>query len=373
MSDGRDERQLLRDFRQATGDRKRGSSLLPLVMLGVFAICAGAGAFYFRSTISELWLSQTGGQSSNTWVLPEGKPSMGDANRCLSDGNLPCAEADLLAYLKQYPNDAHATALLAITLTQDGRHKEALYYYKRAEAMGTGTYDFYAGYAKTLDTLGDTDGAIAKNQAALRLVPSLVDVRGDLADELVRKGRAKEALDLLTSFDDELESKGYPPYFKEQIRRIKQNMGGEFAKEAESPNAPLSPTNPHQTLVRGEPDRGSLAVPVSIDGEDARLFTVDSGASVIAMPSADAERLRKRGLIRQGDERGSRQIQLANGTIVTASVFNLRSVKVGDCEVEDVEAAFYPGDGPRLLGQSFLKRFKSWSIDNSKRTLTLNN
>ncbi len=371
MSDSQDGRKTLRDFKPATTQHKRRGA--PLIVLGIFAICAGAGAFAFKDLLLEMWPLKPQNQTNNTWVLPEGTPSMGDAELCLQGANLPCAEADMLAYLKQYPKDLHATALLAITLTRDGRHKEALYYYKRAEAMGVGTYDFYAGYAKTLDTLGDTDGAMSKNQAAIRLVPSLVDVRGDLADEMVRKGRAKEALELLTSFDDQLAAKGYKPYFTEQIRRIKLNMGGEFAKETASQDAPHLPANPHQTLVIGEPDGGSLAVPSSIDGAEVQLFTVDSGASLVAMPFADAERLRKRGLIRQGDDRGFRQIQLANGTVTMAHVYNLQSVKVGDCEVDDVEAAVYSGDGPRLLGQSFLKRFKSWSIDNRKRTLTLNN
>jgi clan AA aspartic protease (TIGR02281 family) len=369
MSNDQDGRQSLRDFKPI--EHKRGGA--PLIVLGLLVICAGAGALTFQKTLLDMWTSTQQNQTNNTWVLPEGTPSMGDAEHCLRGDNLPCAEADMLAYLKQYPKDSHATALLAITLTRDGRHKEALYYYKKAETMGVATYDFYAGHAKTLDTLGDTDGAIAKNQAALRLVPSLVDVRGDLADELVRKGRAKEALELLTSFDDQLVSKGYKPYFTEQIRRIQLSMGGEYAKEAASQNASVSPSNPHQTLVTGEPDGGSLAVSSSIDGTEAQLFTVDSGASLVAMPNADAERLRKRGLIRQGDDRGYRQIQLANGTVTMAHVYNLQSVKVGDSEIDDVEAAVYPGDGPRLLGQSFLKRFKSWSIDNRKRTLALNN
>lgn len=214
MSNDQDGRQSLRDFKPI--EHKRGGA--PLIVLGLLVICAGAGALTFKKALLDMWTSTQQNQTNNTWVLPEGTPSMGDAELCLRGDNLPCAEADMLAYLKQYPKDSHATALLAITLTRDGRHKEALYYYKKAETMGVATYDFYAGYAKTLDTLGDTDGAIAKNQAALRLVPSLVDVRGDLADELVRKGRAKEALELLTSFDDQLVSKGYKPYFTEQIR-----------------------------------------------------------------------------------------------------------------------------------------------------------
>ena len=64
-------------------------------------------------------------------------------------------------------------------------------------------------------------------------------------------------------------------------------------------------------------------------------------------------------------------MQLANGSSVVARIYNLRRVKVGDREVANVMTAVYPGHDPRLLGQSFLKRFKSWSIDNAHRQLVL--
>jgi clan AA aspartic protease (TIGR02281 family) len=279
----------------------------------------------------------------------------------------------MLAYLKLYPNDAHANALLAITLTQDGRHKEALYYYRKSEGLGHGTYDFFAGYAKSLDASGDTDGAIKYNQASLKLAPSLVDVRGALADQLVTKGRGQEALDLLDSFDRHLESEGYPPYFAEQIKRVKTRMGGDYAREAKADDDASQPAKSGQTLVRGQPEGGTLAVPVSIDGAEPMSFTVDSGASLISIPDDDAAPFLKLGLFKQGDYRGMRQLQLANGTITTARIYSLRSVKVGDSEAKDVLAAVYRGHGPRLLGQSFLKRFKSWSIDNRRRVLVLTN
>jgi clan AA aspartic protease (TIGR02281 family) len=98
---------------------------------------------------------------------------------------------------------------------------------------------------------------------------------------------------------------------------------------------------------------------------------VDSGASLISLPSDDAQPLFARGLIRPGDLRGVRMTKLANGTMVPAKIYSLHSVKVGDREVKDVLAAVYAGHGPRLLGQSFLKRFKSWSVDNDRRLLVL--
>ena len=83
--------------------------------------------------------------------------------------------------------------------------------------MGVATYDTYAGYAISLNATGDIDGAIRYNYAALKLAPTLVDVRGALADQLTKKGRKDEALNLLESFDQSLLDQGWPPYFQAQI------------------------------------------------------------------------------------------------------------------------------------------------------------
>jgi clan AA aspartic protease (TIGR02281 family) len=99
---------------------------------------------------------------------------------------------------------------------------------------------------------------------------------------------------------------------------------------------------------------------------------IDSGASMVAMSQSDAEPLLKRGLIGPGDYRREQLFETANGTMVTAKVYDLHLVKVGNREIDDVPVSIYPGNGPRLLGQTFLKRFKSWSIDNGRRVLMLN-
>jgi len=342
--------------------RRRNPAPAILAVLGVMGLFGGGGWFLFVHKPEGM-----------EWVLPDGLPSMSDAKRCLQQHELPCAEADMFAYLKKYPNDANGDALLALILTEDGRHKEAIYYYRKAEGLGIATYDFYANYAKSLDAMGDADGAIAKNQLALKIVPTLVDVRGALAQELVRKGRAKEALDLLESFDRQLDSQGYPPYFAAQITQIKLKLGGDYAKEAAgSSDATLAP-QPGQTLVKGEPVGGLLAVPVSLDGAPETRFMIDSGASAISISTEDARPYFKQGLIKPGDYRGTGFATLADGSRVMAQGYNLRSVRVGDREVANVIVLIHPGQGPRLLGQSFLKRFKSWSVDNGHKVLVLTN
>lgn len=349
----------------ARRQKRRG---LPLLLIStVLALAAAGGAvLLFRPSV----LDELGGAH---WLLPGGQPSMGAAERCFRERDLPCAEADLIAYLKKYPKDGRATALLALTLTQDGRHKQAITYYSKADAMGVSAYDFYAGYARSLEAIGDLDGAIRKNQEALKLVPTLIDVRGALAEEMVRKGRGPEALQQLVDYDRQLEAEGYPPYFAAQIRRIRVRLGGSYAEEAADEAATAAPeaAAPGETLVRGELDHGVLGVEVSIAGAAPSRFTVDSGASLIIIPYEDAVPLLQQGLIRPGDFRGMGMIRLADGSMVVCQIYNLRTVKVGDREIRNVPAAIYRGRGPRLLGQSFLKRFKSWSVDNGRRVLAL--
>jgi hypothetical protein len=45
---------------------------------------------------------------------------------------------------------------------------------------------------------------------------------------------------------------------------------------------------------------------------------------------------------------------------------------IRDRTLNDVIGSIAPVEGGLLLGQSFLRRFKSWSIDNQRQTLILN-
>jgi len=62
---------------------------------------------------------------------------------------------------------------------------------------------------------------------------------------------------------------------------------------------------------------------------------------------------------------------LADGTKVPSSRFRIRSLKVGNKTLENVTASVASGNADILLGQSFLGRFTSWSIDNDRHVLIL--
>ena len=153
---------------------------------------------------------------------PPEPASLEDADPCFRVRDYPCAIRNYIGYLKIYPNDGNANARLAIARTRIGKHKESLVYYRKAIELNVVTYDLYAMYAKSLDATGDVDGAIAANRKALEIVPELVDVRGDLANQLARKGQHDEAIKLLEDFDKKLVRDGQSPYFRAHIATLKE-------------------------------------------------------------------------------------------------------------------------------------------------------
>jgi len=348
--------------------KKPNMGLLVLGAVGVIGL-AGVGAIMAFS-----------GGLMPAEVVPQGTPSMAHAEACLREGNVLCAQADYIAYLKVYPEDRRANALLAILLTEDGRHRQALKYYRKALELGAATYDLRAKYAKSLEATGDLDAAIRENYAALDIVPSLVDVRGDLADQLVRKGRRQEAIDLLTAFDQTLEDRGHAPRFAEKIAGLQRGgpatapatMDAAAQAAARARLAPGEGTGKGITRIPLTPGQGVHYVPVKLNGVIDANFAVDSGASTVVLSEDVFRRLIDSGTLSRRDHLGSGMAELADGSTVVADAYNIRSLQVGGRTIHNITAMVARGRrGQLLLGQSFLRRFKSWSIDNRAKVLEL--
>ena len=97
---------------------------------------------------------------------------------------------------------------------------------------------------------------------------------------------------------------------------------------------------------------GHFMSPGKINGREVN-FMVDTGATMIALAVADAERI---GLNYKSGQ--AMQANTANG-VSQAWHVKLGSVRIGDVEVRDVDAAVVPQGMPFvLLGNSFLNRFK---------------
>jgi len=116
----------------------------------------------------------------------------------------------------------------------------------------------------------------------------------------------------------------------------------------------------------------TFLIPVVINGSLVLDFIIDSGASDVSIPADVFLTLMRTGTIRNEDFLGSKEYQLADGSTVPSETFMIRTLKVGNRELENVTGSVARVEGSLLLGQSFLTRFRSWSIDNERGVLLLN-
>jgi aspartyl protease family protein len=88
-------------------------------------------------------------------------------------------------------------------------------------------------------------------------------------------------------------------------------------------------------------------------------FLVDTGASIVALKSDDAERL---GIKPSNRDRLVR-METANG-IVSARQVRLAQIEIGSLVVQDVDAVVMPAGklGQNLLGMSFLSRLRRYEF-----------
>jgi aspartyl protease family protein len=137
--------------------------------------------------------------------------------------------------------------------------------------------------------------------------------------------------------------------------------------------SPKISTDASKTSVRMvHTESGLYLVPVLINGVITLDFALDSGASDVSIPADVVKTLMRAGTITASDFAGEKTYVLADGSKHTARTFRIRSLKIGDRIVEDVMASVAPVNSTLLLlGQSFLGRFRSLSIDNTNHLLVL--
>lgn len=144
-----------------------------------------------------------------------------DAESCYRRQDYSCAALNYYGYLQKFPTETETRARYALALTKSGQHPIAIPQYERGLKEGVGAYDFFANYAISLEAVGRSEESIKWNRKALELVPNLVDVRGTLAQQLVKQGKHDEAIKLLEDFDAYLKRNGQGPYFTGQIMTIR--------------------------------------------------------------------------------------------------------------------------------------------------------
>ena len=120
-----------------------------------------------------------------------------------------------------------------------------------------------------------------------------------------------------------------------------------------------------------EREHGIYMVPVRINQAVNIPFILDSGAAEVAIPEDVFMTLMRSHSVRDSDFVGEGVFITADGTKHKSQQFMLREVQVGTHLIRDVVANVVPIEGDPLLGQSFLSRLPSWSIDNNSHVLSL--
>ena len=135
--------------------------------------------------------------------------------------------------------------------------------------------------------------------------------------------------------------------------------------------APAQTTSDNAESIPLSMQGGTFVIPVLINGQITLNFTIDSGAADVSIPADVVSTLIRIGTIQESDFVGKKTYRLADGSSVPSVTFLIRSLKVGSHVLENVTGSVASAQADLLLGQSFLRRFKSWSIDNARQVLML--
>lgn len=98
-------------------------------------------------------------------------------------------------------------------------------------------------------------------------------------------------------------------------------------------------------------------------------FILDSGAGECSISEDEYKKLVTQVNV-QSLEDGL--YQLANGSVIKEKRFLLPKLMINGAEIDNIIFSVTPTGSSNLLGQSFLRKFKQWSIDNNSGKLILN-
>ena len=163
----------------------------------------------------------------------------------------------------------------------------------------------------------------------------------------------------------------YPQYEETERLRQENTVARHPKKQKVHTVVAAAPAANGVIAVKMKKTGGTFEVPVRVNNTATIDFTVDSGASDVMIPADVVSALMKSGTLKQEDYIGGQTFTLADGSKLPSVRFKLASLQVGDQTLTDVVASVAPSAGSALLGQSFLSRFASWTLDNTRGTLTL--
>lgn len=141
------------------------------------------------------------------------------------------------------------------------------------------------------------------------------------------------------------------------------------------PLAALSPARaeaPRRVEVPITVQDSLLLVKATVNGSVTETFVIDSGATHVTLSLQIFDQIALNGAPAYYIEQ--RSYTLADGSQHETSLYRLNSLTVGGRTVTNVECLVSTGDAGQqmpVLGQSFLRKFRSWSIDNARNVLVL--
>lgn len=129
-------------------------------------------------------------------------------------------------------------------------------------------------------------------------------------------------------------------------------------------------TSQNKTTVKMRKTNSVYEIPTEINGVPMH-FIFDTGAGLISISETEIELLTKQGKFSDDDIAGKGSFIDANGDITEGTIVILKTVKIGDRTLTNVEAAVVHNlQAPLLMGQSALEQFGKISIDYKKEEIT---
>lgn len=295
--------------------------------------------------------------------------NQGDANAQYRVGVLYAERKDLIEaarYYKMAADQGHAEArsrLASLTCNGLGVPKnmdECVRLYRLAADAGVTQAQVSLGARYLMG-----DGIPPNHDEAARLA-KLAAAKGDAVGELL--------LGMCTEL-----GAGVPKDKDEALRlyKLSADKGNASAQKAlqrlsgDGPPPQKQAASVRTIAVALDRRAGVLTVPTVLNQAFRTHFVVDSGASTVVISESIVESMRKSGKLSDAEFTGNQAYKLADGSIMKSKTFVLRTLAVGNRVLENVPATVAPAGAPSLLGQSFLSRFSSWSIDNDRQLLLL--
>jgi clan AA aspartic protease (TIGR02281 family) len=212
------------------------------------------------------------------------------------------------------------------------------------------------------------------------------DIRASLAGRVDRRQISLEAgkhkmneADALVAEIQRDRDRGNPAAAARRMTTLRSML----QQESGTPSVPVATdSSPPKELMHPDSSRGQdeiqlgmrngvFTVPVLINGAVKLDFLLDSGATDVSVPEDVIRTLIRSGTVAERDVIGMSRYVLADGSVHQGVQLRLRELRIGDRAIKDVTASVAPMRGSLLLGQSFLTRFGSWTIDNRRRMLVL--